>query len=259
MHSSSASESFSASRALESLDIVASRASESISLPSHEHTAVHTPRDLSPSLMPLSSVGTQPPSPVDPDFHPESLSVVLPIPLNVHPMQTRSKNGVFKPKVFLATVTAEPKSFKHAAPIPEWQNAMKEEIAALHSQKTWTLVPLPLDKNLVGCKWIYKIKKHADGSVARYKARLVAQGYSQEEGVDYLETFSPVVKPTTIRLIFALAAQFKWTLRQLDVKNAFLHGILQEEVYMAQPPGFESTTQPSYYVCKLHKSLYGLK
>ncbi|KAM1015750.1 hypothetical protein ACFX1T_045360 [Malus domestica] len=178
MHSSSASESLSASRASESLDTVASRASESISLPSHEHTAVHAPRDLSPHPMPVSSVGTQHPIPVDPDFHPESLSVVLPIPLNVHPMQTRSKNGVFKLKVFLATVTSEPKTFKSAALIPEWQHAMKEEISALHSQKTWTLVPLPPAKNLVGCKWIYKIKKHADGSVARYKARLVAQGYS---------------------------------------------------------------------------------
>ncbi|CAN6715377.1 unnamed protein product [Malus baccata var. baccata] len=104
----------------ESLDTVASRASESLSLPSPEHIAVQAPRVVSPHPMPLSNVGTQHLIPVDPDFHPESLSVVLPIPLNVHPMQTRSKNGVFKPKVFLAKVTSEPKTFKSAALIPEW-------------------------------------------------------------------------------------------------------------------------------------------
>ncbi|KAM1286779.1 hypothetical protein ACFX2J_000788 [Malus domestica] len=136
---------------------------------------------------------------------------------------------------------------------------MQEEVDALHSQNTWSFVPLPSGKNLVGCKWVYIIKKSADGTVARYKARLVAKGYSQEEGIDYGETFSHVVKPTTIRLVFALASQFKWQLRQLDVKNAFLHGFLQEEVYMEQPPGFQSLQHLSTCVCKLQKSLYRLK
>ncbi|KAM0984150.1 hypothetical protein ACFX14_011746 [Malus domestica] len=256
MHLSSASDSLSASRASDSLETVASSAPECFSYPTNHIPSSHISCD--PAVH-LTSSTTQHPFPVDPDFQQEQLSVVLPIPMNIHTMQTRSKNGVLKKKAFTATTTSEPKTFKSASQVSEWQVAMQEEIDALHSQKTWSLVPLPPNKNLVGCKWIYKIKKHADGSVARYKARLVAQGYSQEEGVDYLETFSPVVKPTTIRLIFALAAQFKWSLRQLDVKNAFLHGILQDEVYMAQPPGFASASHPSDYVCKLQKSLYGLK
>ncbi|VVA37253.1 PREDICTED: Retrovirus-related Pol poly from transposon, partial [Prunus dulcis] len=103
-----------------------------------------------------------------------------------------------------------------ASQSPEWQSAMREEIEALHAQGTWDLVPLPAHKNLVGCKWVYRIKKNADGSIARHKARLVAKGFSQEEGIDYYETFSPVVKPTTVRLVLALAAQFQWSLRQLD-------------------------------------------
>ena len=99
-------------------------------------------------------------------------------------------------------------------------------------------MPLSFDKNLVGCKWIFKIKRHADRTIARYKARLVAQGFSQEPGLDYGETFNPVVKPTMVRIVLALAAQFGWGLRQLDIKNAFLHGILHEDVFMSQLPGF---------------------
>ncbi|XP_050113962.1 uncharacterized mitochondrial protein AtMg00820-like [Malus sylvestris] len=121
----------------------------------------------------------------------------------MHPMQTRSNSGIVKRKVYSASVAInspqlEQKTFKAAAKIPKWQSAMQEEIAALHSQQTWSLVPLPPNKNLVGCKWVYRIKWNADGSISIYKARLVAKGYSQEEGIDSGETFSPMVKPTTI-------------------------------------------------------------
>ncbi|KAM2656151.1 hypothetical protein EV1_011694 [Malus domestica] len=230
------------------------------SLPSHASESL----DFS-TTEPASQSSTQSQIPIDPDFQIEQLPVVLPIPsVSLHPMQTRSKSGISKRKVFTATVQSsaqgiEPTSYKSASKSPKWQAAMQEEIDALHAQKTWSLVPLPSGKNLVGCKWVYRIKTHSDGSIARYKARLVAKGYNQEEGIDYSETSSPVVKPTTVRLILALAAQFHWPLRQLDVKNAFLHGELNEEVYMTQPPGFQSAVYPSQYVCKLNKSLYGLK
>ncbi|CAL8995682.1 unnamed protein product [Prunus brigantina] len=231
--------------------------------------------DASPSLssipvVPESNAGALSTDtlPLADSFQPESMPVVLAVPpMNLHPMQTRSKSGIVKKKVFLTTLQesggvdlalVEPATYRSALKVPVWLTAMKEEVDALHSQGTWSLVPLPPNKNLVGCKWIFKIKKHADGSIARHKARLVAKGFSQEPGQDYGETFSPVVQPTTVRIVLALAAHFGWPLRQLDVKNAFLHGILQEEVYMAQPPGFEDSHHPTL-VCKLHKSLYGLK
>ena len=198
----------------------------------------------------------------------ETLQVVLSIPpMNLHPMQTRSKSGIFKKKAFLSALQpsdvtnlslVEPISHKSALKCPVWVYAMKEEIASLHNQNTWSLVSLPSNKNLVGCKWVFKIKKHSDGTIARHKARLVAKRFNEEPGIDYTETFSPVVKPTTVRIMLALSAHFNWSLRQLNVKNAFLHGILQEEVYMVQPPGFEDFTYPNM-VCKLHKSIYGLK
>jgi hypothetical protein len=177
-------------------------------------------------------------------------------------MQTRSKSGIYKPKLGYAaqvdyTVT-EPPSYKIAAQHSPWCTAMQEEFAALQKQGTWSLVPPPPHKNIVGCKWVYKLKRHSDGTIARYKARLVAKGFHQQQGVDYDETFSPVVKPPTVRLILSLAVSLNWPLRQLDVKNAFLHGTLKEEVYMAQPQGYIDSTN-SHYVCKLHKSIYGLK
>jgi histone deacetylase 1/2 len=158
-----------------------------------------------------------------------------------------------------ASVSAgEPTSLDAALGDKNWRAAMDSEVQALARNHTWHLVPRPKGKNIVGCKWVYKVKQKADGSIDRYKARLVAEGFKQRYGVDYEETFSPVVKAATIRIILSIAVSRGWSLRQLDVQNAFLHGILEEEVYMLQPPGYADKTHPSY-VCKLDKALYGLK
>ena len=135
---------------------------------------------------------------------------------------------------------------------------MDEEYSALMKNNTWHLVPAQKGANIIDCKWVYKIKRKADGEIDRYKARLVAKGFKQRYGIDYEDTFSPVVKAATIRLILALAVSNNWSLRQLDVKNAFLQGVLEETVYMRQPPGYEDPTRRQY-VCKLDKALYGLK
>jgi hypothetical protein len=111
---------------------------------------------------------------------------------------------------------------------------------------------------LIACKWVYCIKRKADGTIDRYKARLVAKGFKQRYGIDYEDTFSPVVKIATIRTVLALSVSRGWSLRQLDVKNAFLHSVLEEEVYMRKPPGFENPNAPSY-ICELDKASYGLK
>ena len=135
---------------------------------------------------------------------------------------------------------------------------MEEEISALTQNNTWTLVPRPHNRPVIGCKWIYKNKPSPDGTSHKHKARLVAKGFLQEGGIDYHETFSPVIKTTTIRLLLALAISQGWHIHQLDISNAFLHGDLQEIIYMDQPPGFQNTQFP-HHVCQLKKSLSGLK
>lgn len=133
---------------------------------------------------------------------------------------------------------------------------MKDEIDSLNKHETWTLVPLPPDRQAIGCKWVYKIKRRPDGRVERYKARLCAKGYSQKAGIDYTETFSPVIRYDSIRILLALATIHDMEILQFDIKTAFLYGDLEEEIYIKQPEGFQNGNPE--IVCKLRKSLYGL-
>lgn len=134
---------------------------------------------------------------------------------------------------------------------------MEDEYNALIHNATWDLVP-PSSHQPIGCKWVFRIKRNPDGTISKYKACLVAKGFLQQYGKDYFDTFSPVTKPVTIRTVLSIALSQDWPLRQLDVNNAFLHGTLQEEVYMVQPPGFIHSQYPNH-ICKLRKSLYDLK
>ncbi|XP_021986572.1 uncharacterized mitochondrial protein AtMg00810-like [Helianthus annuus] len=151
-----------------------------------------------------------------------------------------------------------PKSPTEALSNPNWKNAMTDEFRAVIDNKTWELVPKQPGMNIVRSMWIFKHKKKADGTLERYKARLVCDGQSQQVGVDCGETFIPVVKPATIRTVLSLAFSKSWPIHQLDVKNAFLHRNLNETVFMHQPMGFRDPTYPNH-VCLLKKSLYGLK
>lgn len=199
-----------------------------------------------------------------------------------HPMRTRLRNNIVQAKQFTdgtirysetsrkfasaVTITTpiietatEPRNLQEAMQHPRWRGAMNDELSALKRNATWDLVPPKPGINLIDSKWVYKVKRKADGSVERLKARLVAKGFKQRFGVDYTDTFSPVIKPSTIRVILSLAVTKGWNMRQVDIQNAFLHGILKEEVYMRQPPGFQDSAKPKNYICKLKKALYGLK
>jgi len=158
----------------------------------------------------------------------------------------------------ITTSPSEPATFSKAIYDPNWCAAMSSEFSALLENQTWSLCPRPIDRHVIRNKWVYKLKQKPNGTIDRYKARLVAKGFEQRNGIDYTETFSPVIKPATIRLLLSLALQLDWPLKQLDVSNAFLHGSLTEEVFMEQPPGFVDPQFPNH-VCKLHKVLYGLK
>ncbi|CAL9019831.1 unnamed protein product [Prunus brigantina] len=152
----------------------------------------------------------------------------------------------------------EPDSFEEADLDESWRSAMEAELEMIEKNNTWKLVDRPFDKPVIGVKWVYKVKLNLDGTVQKNKARLVAKGYSQKPGIDYDETFAPVARLDTIRTLIALAAQKEWSLFQLDMKSAFLNGILKEEVYVEQPQGYVQESKDTK-VYRLNKALYGLK
>ncbi|KAL8161859.1 hypothetical protein V2J09_013348 [Rumex salicifolius] len=210
--------------------------------------------DPTPPTLPISPIHTSQSSPMTSAPKPQ-------IPDNSHHMVTRGKSGISKPRTIFnltSQIYPLPKNHKNAINCPQWFNSMKEEYDALIKNRTWDLVPRPIGANVITGKWLFRHKLDANGNLARYKSRWVARGYSQQEGIDFDETFSPVVKPTTVRTILSLAINRNWPIHQLDVKNAFLHGHLKEVVFVQQPPGFIDPKHPDY-VCKLNKALYGLK
>jgi hypothetical protein len=152
----------------------------------------------------------------------------------------------------------EPTCFEEAIQKKEWADAMTKEYQSIIKNDVWEIVPRPKSKDVVSSKWLFKIKHVVDGSIEKYKARFVARGFSQKEGIDYEETFAPVSRYTSIRTIIALAAKMKWKLHQMDVKTTFLNGVIEEEVYIEKPQGFEVEDRKSH-VCKLKKALYRLK
>jgi hypothetical protein len=222
-------------------------------------TAATNPHVSSPTALPVSP--TPPTHTVNLQTHP-------------HPMHTRSHDNIVQPKQFypgiiryplpkaLLTITnstpPEPSCFTEASKSPEWRAAMATKFTALLKNSTWTLVPSKPNTNVMGCKWVFCIKRTTAGTIERYKARLVAKGFHQQHGVDYGDTFSPIIKPVTIRTVLSFVVASNWDIRQLDVTNAFLHGVLSEDVYMTQPPGFVHPSYP-HHVCHLRKALYGLK
>lgn len=152
----------------------------------------------------------------------------------------------------------EPGNFKQAVKDDNWKQAMRQEIQSIEENETWELTTLPPGQKIIGLKWIYKLKKDANGRVIKHKARLVAKGFVQEHDVDYDEVYAPVTRLETVRLLLALSAKKRWEVHHLDVKTAFLNGDIKEDVYVSQPEGFEKAGE-EHLVYKLKKALYGLR
>ncbi|GJR71796.1 retrovirus-related pol polyprotein from transposon TNT 1-94 [Tanacetum coccineum] len=167
--------------------------------------------------------------------------------------QAQDKSNFF---CFISTI--EPKNINEALKDENWVMAMQEELNQFKTNDVWELVPNPMDMTIIGTKWVYRNKLDENGVVTRNKARLVAQGYNQQEGIDYDETYAPVARLESIRILLAYACALDFKLYQMDVKSAFFNGFINEEVYMVQPPGFIDFAKPNY-VYRLKKALYGLK
>ncbi|KAI3523467.1 hypothetical protein L1887_01631 [Cichorium endivia] len=221
-------------------------------------TTPSAPTPTTPPHPPLRFTYARRPKPTPNIPNPEP--PIVPPPQPTRTMQTRSMTKQHQPHNLSVSTPLSPlpRSPTEALNNPDWKGAMLDEFHALIENKTWELVPRQPNMNIVRSMWIFKHKTKSDGSLERYKARLVCDGRSQQVGVDCGETFSPVVKPATIRTVLTIALSHDWPVHQLDVKNAFLHGNLHETVYMYQPMGFRDTQFPDH-VCRLKKSLYGLK
>lgn len=227
--------------------------------PATSHTS--QPQQTQPST-------SSPPTEVHIDPQPEPSappSPVQPAPANQHPMKTRAKNAIIKPnkKFSLSSIATPvtlrgPTTWTQAMKDNKWRGSMTSEFNSQVRNRTWDLVPFKPHMNVVGFRWVYTLKFLADGTLDRRKSRLVAKGYHQQHGLDFTDTFSPVIKPATIRTVLGIAVNRDWPVRQLDVNNAFLQGNLTEEVYMCQPPGFVDPDKPNH-VCRLRKAIYGLK
>jgi hypothetical protein len=155
----------------------------------------------------------------------------------------------------------DPKTYEEAIKSHDsafWKEAINDEMDSIVGNNTWKLVDLPPGSKPIGCKWVFRKKIKTDGTVDKFKARLVAKGFTQKQGLDYFDTYAPVARIATIRVLIALASVHNLVIHQMDVKTAFLNGELEEEVYMEQPEGFVVPGQ-EHKVCKLVKSLYGLK
>ncbi|GJY14156.1 retrovirus-related pol polyprotein from transposon TNT 1-94 [Tanacetum coccineum] len=190
---------------------------------------------------------------LDPDFIDSQAIIFL--------VEGDNENNVINKIPVLLNVEDAPKTYKEAITSRNsafWKEAIDDEMDSLVSNNTWELSDLPLGSKAIGCRWVFRIKYHTDGSIQTFKARLVIQGFSQRQRVDYFDTYAPVARITSIRVLFALASIYNLPIHQMDVKTAFLNGDLDEEVYMKQPEGFVLPGHENK-VCKLKKSLYGLK
>lgn len=153
---------------------------------------------------------------------------------------------------------SEPSSFKEAVGHQAWKDTIMDEYQSITNNDVWDIVPTPEGKLVVTSKWIFKIKHAVDGNIEKHKARFVDQGFSQKEGIYHDDTFAPIARYSTIRSIISLASPMGWKLHQMNVKTAFVNGVIEEEVYMEQPKGFVIHGKESH-VCRLKKALYGLK
>ena len=238
---------------------------DSKSTPSSTYEFLEHQTDPSPifkNILQNTTVNIPPPVVVPADVQAPTQTASSAAEYPRHSMTTRSKRGIRKQKQILSLLTQPcsplPKSHVQARLDPFWDASMTDEYNAIMKSQTFDPVPRQKNTNIVRSLWLHKHKYDANGVFKKHKSRLVANGKSQEEGVDFSETFSPVVKLATIRSVLHVALANHWQINQLDVQNAFLHGNLDEDVYMFQPPGFVDKNKTDY-VCKLKRALYGLK